>query len=264
MDQDAAENRIADLERQLGEARAATGASAGQGSAMPPPPVSFPGQVNAGQQGGFPGPPQAGFPPPPVDWQHPSRHPPSALQIGQMGGPGSGRLAGPRYLLRRVGAALVEIGAVVLLLVFFGTAAYNFYAYQAGTPTTATIEKYNHGCVGAHSGVIGTLVDTNPLFDFLSVDTCTGTWSVGGTSQSGPIVGVRSIQPHGSSLDVRVLGGKAYTATSEMHSLLWATGIAIPGIAIALIVWWRRRTGRSTGGWLRGIFEFVGDFFGDD
>jgi hypothetical protein len=235
MDQDEAQHRIADLERQLGEARAATGAAAGQGSAMPPPPASFP-----------------------------SLQPPSPLLTGQMGGPGFGRLAGPRYLLRRLGAALVAIIAVVFLLVLFGSAAYNFYAYRAGTPTTATIEKYNPGCVSNHSGVIGTLVDTNPLFDFLGVESCTGTWSVGGTSQSGPIVGVRSIQPDGSSLDVHVLGGKAYTANSEMHSLLWASGIAIPGIAIALILWWRRRTGRSTGGWLRGIFEFVGDFFGDD
>jgi hypothetical protein len=249
MDQDEAEKRIADLERQLGEARAATGASAGQGSAVPPPPISFPGP---------------GFPPPRMNWQHPSQQAPSALLTGPMGGPGSGRLAGPRYLLRRLGAALVAITAVVFLLVLFGSAAYNFYAYRAGAPTTATIEKYNPGCVGAHPGVTGTLVDTNPLFDFLGVGTCTGAWSVGGTSQSGPIVGVRSIQPDGSSLDVHVLGGKAYTATSEMHSLLWATGIAIPGIAIALILWWRRRTGRSTGGWLRGIFEFVGDFFGDD
>lgn len=244
MDQDGLENRIADLERQLGEARAATDSGARQGSAMLPPP-------------------QAGFPPPPVDWQHPSWHAPSALQTGQMGGPGSGRLAGPRYLLRRLGAALVAIGAVVVLLVLFGSAAYNFYAYRAGTPTTATIEKYTPGCVSDHQGVIGTLVDTNPLFDFLNVGTCTGAWSVGGASQSGPIVGVRSIQSDGSSLDVRVLGGKAYTATSEMHSLLWATGIAVPGTAIALVLWWRRRTGRSTGRWLRGIFEFVADFFSD-
>src|SRR5271169_920975 len=160
MDQDNLENRIADLERQIAETRAVTGGGANQGSAMPPPPVSFPGQVNAGQQGGFPGPPQAGFPGPPVNWQHPSRDAPSASRLGQMGGPGFGRLAGPRYLLRRLGAALVAIGVVVVLLVLFGSAAYNFYAYRAGTSTTATIEKYTKGCVGHHEGVIGTIVDT--------------------------------------------------------------------------------------------------------
>jgi hypothetical protein len=237
MDQNEAEHRIADLERQLGEARAATGAGAWQASA---------------------------FPSPPVDWQYSSLQAPSPLLTSQMGGPGFGRLGGPRYVLRRLRAALVATIAVLFLLLLFGSAAYNFYAYRAGTPTTATIEKYNPGCVSNHSGVIDTLVDTNPVFDFLGVGSCTGAWSVGGTSQSGPILGVRSIQPDGSSLDVHVLGGKAYTANSEMHSLLWATGIAIPGIAIALILWWRRRTGRSTGGWLREILEFVGEFFGDD
>jgi hypothetical protein len=182
-----------------------------------------------------------------------------------MGGPGSGRLAGPRYLLRRLGAALVAIGAVALLLVLFGSATYNFYAYRAGAPTTATNEKYTKDCVtsDAHQDFIGTLVVTNPLFDLLNLDACTATWNVGGASQTGPIVGAGSVRLDGSSLDVRVLGGKAYTATSEMHSLLWATGIGIPAIAIALVVWWRRRTGRSTRGWLGGIFEFVGDFFSD-
>src|ERR1700757_3740788 len=139
MDQDDAKNRIADLERQLREAPTATATAtgAGQGSAIPPPPVSFGRQVNPGPQGGFPSPAQAGFP-----------APRSALRIGQMGGPGSGSLAGPRSLLRRLGAALVAIGAVALLLVLFGSATYNFYAYRAGTPTTATIVKYNKGCVG--------------------------------------------------------------------------------------------------------------------
>jgi hypothetical protein len=189
-----------------------------------------------------------------------------------VGGPG--RLAGPRHLLRRLGSALVAVAAVLLLLALFGSAAYNLYAYQSGAPTTATNEIYTKDCVteDEHRGVLDTLVETNPLFDLLNLDACTATWNVGAVSQTGPIVGAGNIHRDESSsdgydqspLDVRVFDGKAYTATSQMHSLLWATGIGVLGIAIAVVSWWRRRTGRSTRGWLGGIFEFVGDFFGDD
>jgi hypothetical protein len=159
-------------------------------------------------------------------------------------------------------SGLLAIVAVALLLSLFGSAAYNYYAYRTGSPTTATVEKY-YRCLGSHSGVTGTLVDTNPLFDFFSVDKCSGSWRLGGTSQSGPILGVASIQPTGSSLDVRVRDGKAYTATAGKHSLLWMIGIAVPGLIIAAIIWWRRRTGRSSRGWLRDMAEFL-DFFGDN
>lgn len=226
MEQDDAQKRIADLERQIAQARAAGGGPA-QGSAMPPPPEG---------------------------WQQPQP---------QMGGPGYGRMGRPRSLLRRLWSALLATVALALLLGMFGSAAYNYYAYRTGTPTTATIEKYTKGCVGSHTGLTGILVDTNPVFDLFGVEKCTGTWRVGDTSQSGPIVGMHSIQPAGSALDVRVHNGKAYTATSGKHSLLWMLGIGVPGLVIVVIAWWRRRTGRSSRGLLRGVAEFL-DIFSDN
>lgn len=78
VDQDDPEKRIADLERQLAEARGAAGdPGADQGAAAPPAWPAFPGQVSAAPQASFP-PPQAGFAPPSSNWQNPAQPIPSA------------------------------------------------------------------------------------------------------------------------------------------------------------------------------------------
>jgi hypothetical protein len=71
MDQDDPEKRIADLERQLADARAAGDPGASQGSQPPPAWTPFPGQPGAGQ-------PVA---PPPFDWQNPPPAAPSAFSF---------------------------------------------------------------------------------------------------------------------------------------------------------------------------------------
>jgi hypothetical protein len=95
MDEDDPEKRIAELERRLAEAKWA----GGEHSA---------GQVNAGQQ--------AGFPPPPVDWQQPSdwQQPwqkPSPFGIAQSG-PRVGSFRPPRWIIA------VSVAAVLIPLVF--------------------------------------------------------------------------------------------------------------------------------------------------
>jgi len=104
-------------------------------------------------------------------------------------------------------------------LFILGQGAYHFHAYQAGTPTTAYIQK----CVTQPHG-----------------QDCTGTWKVGGQSYSGPIEG----NSKGSSVEVRAFGGTAYAPSSETASLLeMAVGLAFV-VGLVVVVWWRRRTPR--------------------
>ena len=71
MDQDDPEKRIADLERQLADARAAGDPGANQGSQPPPAWTQFPAQPGAGQS----------VPPPSFDWQNPPQAAPSAFSF---------------------------------------------------------------------------------------------------------------------------------------------------------------------------------------
>jgi DivIVA domain-containing protein len=113
-------------------------------------------------------------------------------QFKYFGQPGVGHRNGPRSQLRRRMARLAVAGALVVSIVFFSLGAYKFYSYLVGTPTTATIE----GCSKDH-------------WDW----SCTSTWSVGEQSYAGKL-SLAHRHSEGSSLGVRVLRGKAYTAFS--------------------------------------------------
>jgi hypothetical protein len=84
----------------------------------------------------------------------------------------------------------------VLSLVAFSVGVYDVHGYRVGTPTTATVVDCS-GAGNKHSAVF-----------------CTGQWSVDGKSYTGRIAGDSKGIHTGSSLDVRVRGGSAYTATS--------------------------------------------------
>ncbi len=71
MDQDDPEKRIADLERQLADARAAGDPGTDQGSQPPPAWTPPPAQPGAGQP----------VPPPSFDWQNPPQAIPSAFSF---------------------------------------------------------------------------------------------------------------------------------------------------------------------------------------
>src|SRR6516162_4297668 len=74
MDENDPEKRIADLERQLADLRAAGDPGANQGA--PPAWTPSPAAFNDSQRAAFPPPPQAGFPPP-VEWPNPAQQAPS-------------------------------------------------------------------------------------------------------------------------------------------------------------------------------------------
>ena len=130
---------------------------------------------------------------------------------------------------RRGWTGLVFMAAFGLLgLCMFGDAAREFYAYHAGTPTTATVQQ----CV--NSGKSGVA--------------CTGTWSVGGKSYSGPIDdgGRLNSTVVGSRVDVHAFGGKAYMAESATQSSPVGMGFGLAlVIAVGVLVVRRlRRTRR--------------------
>jgi hypothetical protein len=102
---------------------------------------------------------------------------------------------------------------IIVLLMCFGFGAYASYQYHVGTPTTATDVQCIH-------------VSRNT--------TCTGTWSVDGNSQNGPIIGPG--RTNGSLLNVRVHGGKAYTAGAGHPQFL--TGIVM--FAFFAVMAWPR------------------------
>jgi hypothetical protein len=100
---------------------------------------------------------------------------------------------------------------MAFLVVSRGVAAVTYgaltpYGYWVGTPTKATVD---HGELQGISSL-----ESSPDLD------CTGTWSVRGQSQTGPIKPSfhdneqNGIRPGKSVLDVRVHNGTAYTALS--------------------------------------------------
>jgi hypothetical protein len=113
-------------------------------------------------------------------------------------------------------------GLIVLAgfaLVFFVMGGVDFAQYLAGTPTTATVTNCGKGKF--NSG-------------------CTGTWSIGGVSQTGPIKGGSA----GSTLDVRVTGGTARTPTSCLVFVVGGGCI----LAFAIFMFVRTRDRRSRPG----------------
>jgi hypothetical protein len=101
---------------------------------------------------------------------------------------------------------LFAIFFVALGLYFLSFSARQLYGYQVGTPTTATGIKCRDGAPDSH-----TSDDPVSLSSLTLSEGCTAAWSVGGQSETGPIVGVQHL---GSSLAVHVNGGTAFTAPS--------------------------------------------------
>jgi hypothetical protein len=200
------------------------------GTAMPPPPD---GKVGFGEPSAFP------------HTREPAHGP-------------------PRSPVRLAAKAMGVVVGVLLLVALFGSAVYNLYAYHSGTATTAKVEHFAPSCANIPlQGSIDTLVRTNPLTDFLGVDACRASWSVGGTASTGPLVGAGPLHDY-THLDVRVFAGRAYTSAIGTHALWWALGIAIPVLGFAVVMWWRGRTGRSNRGLIGRTLRSAAEFFGDD
>jgi hypothetical protein len=112
--------------------------------------------------------------------------------------------------------------------------AYFLYYYLVGTPTTARVD---------HCDVV-------PARE--SSAACTGTWSVGGQSQTGKIEPVfeepfwtRNVGPKvGSSLQVRVHDGTAVRRSTDLY--LYSALGAFP-LAACLPRLWRAWRGRNRG-----------------
>jgi hypothetical protein len=103
-------------------------------------------------------------------------------------------------------------------LLFFVIGGVDFAQYRAGTPTTATVTYCG---TGKGSG-------------------CTGTWSIGGVSQTGPIKLWFGHPSVGSSVDVRVSGGDARTPTSCLVFVV--AGGCVLAFSIFMFVATRDRT----------------------
>jgi hypothetical protein len=209
MDQDDPEKRIAELERQLAEQK--------RMAALQHQQVEASAQPQPVPYPGQGGPQHFGGPG--------SGRPLPAFPSGT----GFGRPAQSGSQLRRLGMRLAAIAAVAAAVVFLGLAAYDFGAYLLGTPATATTQQ----CVDSTDSTVS----------------CTGTWTVGGKADSGPIVGDLSnrYDISGKSLGVRVVGGRAYTPDSGLPKVYWGLTALLISMAIAgrrLRVWWRGQTRR--------------------
>jgi DivIVA domain-containing protein len=116
----------------------------------------------------------------------------------------------------------LAILAAAFSLVAFGIGVYDVHGYRVGTPTTAKVVS----CVGGRRTA--------------SV-ACTGTWSVGGKSYAGRIEGDGKGYKVGSSLDVRVRGGSAYTATSGDTWFITGTWAGVFAVGGFLVFFFARR-----------------------
>jgi hypothetical protein len=109
---------------------------------------------------------------------------------------------------------LAVAGGVLLVLFCLAGGAHEFYEYRAGTPTTATV-------VSCYSG---------------RYPTCQGTWTIDGANYTGKMPS--TLFNHyevGSSHDIRVNDGKAYSTASVRAWLLRAGGIVVL-IVLAIVV----------------------------
>jgi hypothetical protein len=111
---------------------------------------------------------------------------------------------------------------LLVSLVCFGIAAYRFYRYEAGTPTTATVVRCEPHARGS---------------------TCYGAWNIGGQSQTGLIRGPSG--PVGSAVDVHVSDGTAYAGSPVLAFTLSLAAVVILAIlfglfAFVLIKRWMR------------------------
>lgn len=112
---------------------------------------------------------------------------------------------GHPQIAERLGAFL----AAALGVLVIGWGAHDLNQYRVGAPTTATVTH----CSGRGG--------------------CDGTWSIGEVSQSGHIERDFSNYPVGSSVDVRVRGGTAYTEHAWVPAVLFG-GLLLAGPLVAL------------------------------
>ena len=101
----------------------------------------------------------------------------------------------------------------ILALGAFFFSALDFYRYQVGTPTTATVTS----CVSSY---------------------CNGTWTIGGVPHNDQLP---QKAPVGSTVDAHVSNGKAHSATTWQKGVLFGGGFLL--IVIVVYVVGRSRTG---------------------
>jgi hypothetical protein len=119
MEQDDPEKRIAELERQLGEARAAGNPGTTPGSQAPQAGMPFPAPPGAGQP----------YPPPPIGWQNPA---PSAFPF-PVASAGYRRGRSPLMLLLVAGLPIL-----ILVIVGFGVMSYVHQSVRSMMPMLPT------------------------------------------------------------------------------------------------------------------------------
>lgn len=118
--------------------------------------------------------------------------------------------------------ALAAIAAFVVSLVVFGVGAYPVYAYHVGTPTKATIVSCSNS---ARTG-----------------RTCQASWAINGESHRARIHGrLDDSQQVGSSVDVHVFGGRAYTAAWDKKWFIGAGVFGAAGLFLLLFPIYRKR-----------------------
>jgi hypothetical protein len=121
-----------------------------------------------------------------------------------------------RRVLRAYGRSTMfaVIGGFLLIAFCLGGGAHEFYKYRAGTPTTATVVSC-HGARYPH---------------------CEGKWSIDGAPYTGRMPStLLNRYEVGSTHDIRVTDGGAYSTASVQAWLLRAVGIAVL-IVLAIVV----------------------------
>ncbi len=119
----------------------------------------------------------------------------------------------------------VAVGPTIVLVSFL----YNDYAYHVGTPTTAK----NVVCVDHPSSRFARY--------HYDDQTCTATWSLGGQSYTGEIVGASNGD---RSVDVRVYYGTAFTANA-VHNIVPVGLLAVGGIIVLFAFGFRYESRRA-------------------
>ena len=111
------------------------------------------------------------------------------------------------------------IFCAVIMVLAFVWGAHEFIRYRTGTPTTATVTQCSVGR-GGH---------------------CEGTWTIGGVPQHGNVKHgyIFGAPPVGSTMEVRVNGGTAYTWGAGLPQL--GFGLLLLGVFVVTLVSWLSR-----------------------
>jgi len=111
------------------------------------------------------------------------------------------------------------IFCAVIMVLAFVWGAHEFIRYRTGTPTTATVTQCSVGR-GGH---------------------CEGTWTIGGVPQHGNVKHgyIFGAPPVGSTMEVRVNGGTAYTGGAGLPQL--GFGLLLLGVFVVALVSWLSR-----------------------